>query len=80
MRTIAGWFYLILVRYTYIPVEMTKISNAVTTIPIEIMDITIASMGNINNVAYLLAIYYKNTNILEDVSFDSEGVEVISRW
>ena len=44
MRTIASWIYL-LVRYTYIPIKMIKISNAVTTIPSEIKEITVAPTG-----------------------------------
>ena len=66
MRTIASWIYL-LVRYTYIPIKMIKISNAVTILS-EIKKIRVASTEYIN---YVICCY-ENINILGDVSSDEE--------
>ena len=52
MKTIASWIYL-LVWYTYIPIKMTKISNAITKLS-EINKITVASTGYIN---YVISCY-----------------------
>ena len=66
MRTIASWIYL-LVRYTYIPIKMIKISNAVTILS-EIKKIRVPSTEYIN---YVICCY-ENINILGDVSSDEE--------
>ena len=50
MKTIASWIYL-LVRYIYIPIKMTKISNAITILS-KINKIAVASTGYINYVIF----------------------------
>ena len=44
---IASWIYF-LVRYTYNPIKMIKISTAVTTMPSKIKEITVVPTGYVN--------------------------------
>ena len=63
-----------LVRYTYNPIKMMKISNAVTTMPSKIKEMTVAPTGYVNQ----LICHYINIAILVDVSSDDDdGVKAI---